>query len=441
MRSASTEYDASQGPVTSWFDYRRRSYRRFVLGFLTIVYVLNFVDRQIITILGEAIIVDLGLSDSQFGLLSGIAFAAIYATLGIPIARIADRGNRRNIIAIALAVWSSMTAICGAAQSFLQLFLARAGVGVGEAGCSPAAHSIISDIFPADQRATALSIYSLGIYGGVLVGLVAGGYLAAAFSWRVAFVVVGLPGVVLAVLLRFLIKEPPRGIAESRNDVEPASATRVFQILRSRLTFRHVAFGCALHAFVTYGFGSFLPIFLIRIHEMPIERIGLLAGLVVGIGGLLGTYAGGFVSDRLAARYDDARWHLRVPFISTLAAIPFYWFSLMLAPTGETAILLWFIPAIIGGMYLGPCLSMTHSIVGLRMRATASAVLFFILNFIGLGIGPWATGLLSDLLRPQYGVESIRYALVLMALVNLWCAAHYFLAIRTIREDIARAPD
>jgi predicted MFS family arabinose efflux permease len=440
MRSASAGYDKSQGKVTSRLDYSRPAYRNFVLGFLTLVYVFNFVDRQIVNILGEAIIADLGLSDSQFGMLSGIAFAAIYATLGMPIARLADRGTRRNIIAISLAIWSSMTALCGAAQNFLQLFLARAGVGVGEAGCSPPAHSIVSDIFPASQRATALSIYSLGIYGGVLVGYVAGGYLAAAFSWRVAFVVVGLPGVLLAVIMRFLVKEPPRGMAESRSDVAPASTAAVFDILRSRRTFRHVAMGCALHAFVTYGLGNFMAIFLMRVHEMPIERVGALGGIVIGLGGLLGTYAGGYLSDKLADRFEDVRWHLRVPLISTLAAIPFYWLSLIYAPTGDIAIFLWFIPATIGGMYLGPCLSMTHGIVGLRMRATASAVLFFVLNLIGLGIGPWAVGLLSDLLRPQFGIESIRYALVLMALVNLWCAVHYALAIRTLRDDLDRAP-
>ncbi len=420
--------------------YQRPGYRNFVLGMLTIVYVFNFIDRQVINILGQAIISDLGLSDGQFGALSGIAFAAIYSTMGIPIAIWADVGVRRNIIAISLTVWSVMTAICGSAQGFWQLFLFRAGVGLGEAGASPSSHSMISDIFPANRRSTALSIYSLGVYGGSLIGLVAGGYLASVFSWRVAFVVVGLPGILLAVILRLVVHEPPRGMAEARADVPPSSFSTVMRVLRSRRSFRHISLACALHAFVTYGLAGFMPIFLIRVHEMPIEQIGLLFGISAGFGGMLGTYAGGYLSDLLANRYNDMRWHIRVPLISTLAAIPFYWFILIFVDTGSVAALSWIVPAIVGGMYLGPCISMTHGLVGLRMRAMASAVLFFILNLIGLGIGPLATGLLSDFLRPEFGNESIRYALVGMAFVNVWCAAHYYMASRTLREDLAIAP-
>lgn len=420
--------------------YARPGYRNFVLGLLTIVYVFNFLDRQVVNILGDAIITDLGLSDTQFGMLSGIAFAAIYATLGMPIARWADAGVRRNIIALAVAVWSLMTIICGAAQNFLQLFLARAGVGVGEAGGSPPAHSIISDIFPANKRATALSIYSLGIYGGVLVGYVAGGYLAAAFNWRIAFVVVGLPGILLAIMVRCFIHEPPRGLAEAKADVAPGRFGEVAAILWRSLAFRHMSLACALHAFVTYGLGAFIPIFLVRVHAMPIEQIGAQLGLVAGLGGIIGTYGGGYLSDKFANRYNDARWHIRVPMISTIAAVPFYLFSFLFVDTGVASILTYFVPAVVAGMYLGPCLALTHGLVGLRMRAMASAILLFIINLIGLGIGPFATGFLSDFLRPEFGNESIRYALVTMVLVNFWCATHYFLATRTLREDLARAP-
>ena len=420
--------------------YARPGYRNFVLGLLTIVYVFNFLDRQVVNILGDAIITDLGLSDTQFGMLSGIAFAAIYATLGMPIARWADAGVRRNVISIAVAVWSIMTVLCGAAQNFLQLFLARAGVGVGEAGGSPPAHSIISDIFPANKRATALSIYSLGIYGGVLVGYVAGGYLASAFNWRVAFVVVGLPGLLLALAVRFLVHEPPRGMAEARADVAPAKFGEVAAILWSSVAFRHMSLACALHAFVTYGLGAFIPIFLVRVHAMPIEQIGTLLGLVAGLGGIQGTWAGGYLSDKLANRFNDARWHIRVPMISTVAAIPFYLFSFLFVDSGVASILTYFVPAVVAGMYLGPCLALTHGLVGLRMRAMASAIMLFIINLIGLGIGPWATGLLSDFLRPEFGNQSIRYALVTMVMVNIWCATHYYLATRTLRNDLARAP-
>ena len=201
--------------------YQKPSYRYLVLGILTTVYVSNFVDRQVINVLAQPIIDDLNISDGQFGMLSGLAFAFIYTTLGVPIARWADISNRRNIVAASVAIWSVMTALCGAAQSFAQLFLARFGVGVGEAGGSPPSHSIVSDIFPAEQRATALSIYSLGVYGGILVGTVGGAYLVQYFDWRTAFVVVGMPGILLALVVRFVVKEPPRGMAEARKDVAP----------------------------------------------------------------------------------------------------------------------------------------------------------------------------------------------------------------------------
>jgi MFS family permease len=252
--------------------YSKPFYRYLVLGILTTVYISNFVDRQVINVLAAYIIEDLQLSDGQFGALSGIAFALIYTVLGIPIARLADLSNRRNVIAISVATWSLMTAACGLAQNFGQLFLARVGVGIGEAGGSPPAHSIVSDIFPAAQRATALSIYSLGVYGGILVGTVGGAYLVQYFDWRTAFVVVGLPGLFLAFIVRFVIKEPPRGMSENRRDIAPPGFFRVMKILASRKSFRHLSFACALHAFVTYGMGNFMPLFLGRIRRLVFRQ-------------------------------------------------------------------------------------------------------------------------------------------------------------------------
>jgi MFS family permease len=334
-----------------------------------------------------------------------------------------------------------MTALCGFTQNFWQMLLVRAGVGVGEAGGSPPAHSMISDMFPAKKRSTALSIYSMGAYGGILVGYVAGGYLASEFSWRVAFIVVGLPGVLLALLFRAFVKEPPRGLAEARHDTKPPSFASVLEALWSRPSFRHIALGCALHTFVTYGFGNFMPVFLGRVHHMPIEDIGVWLGLIVGFGGLIGTFSGGYLADKLANRSGDVRWHLWVPLLSTLAAIPFCWLTFIFMDNGVGAVLSWFVPTILGGMFIGPCISMTHGMVGLRMRAVASAILFFVLNLIGLGLGPVAAGMLSDLFRPVYGDESIRYALACMVFVNIWCAAHYYVATRTLKADLANAPD
>ncbi len=420
--------------------YKNPYYRYLVLGILTTVYVSNFVDRQVINVLAEFIIADLDLSDAQFGMLSGLAFACIYSTFGIPIARLADISNRRNIIAISVAVWSVMTALCGSAQSFGQLFLARFGVGIGEAGGSPPSHSIVSDIFPAKQRATALSIYSLGVYGGILVGTVGGAYLVQWFDWRIAFVIVAIPGLLLAVLVRFVIKEPPRGLADSRQDVVPPGFTKVLSILWSRKSFRHLSFACALHAFVTYGMGNFMVLFLRRVHDMPLLDAGWYYGMIAGIGGLAGTFFGGWASDRMSNRTGDKRWYIWIPFISTVVAIPLALNTFLLMPTGAAAALSYLFPAFCGGLYLAPCIATTHGLVGIRMRAMGSAVLLFMLNLIGLGLGPWLTGYMSDLFTPEYGSDALRYAMSLTVLVNIWCAVHYYLCTRTIRQDLERAP-
>ncbi len=434
-----SEHDAERASIIQ--AYKNPHYRYLVLGILTVVYVSNFVDRQVINVLASYIIEDLDISDGQFGMLSGLAFALIYTTLGIPIARWADIGNRRNVIAISVTIWSIMTAACGAAQNFGQLFMARFGVGIGEAGGSPPAHSIVSDIFPAHQRATALSVYSLGVYGGILVGTIGGAYLVQFFDWRIAFVVVGLPGIFLALLVRFVIKEPPRGMAEARKDVAPPGFFRVVGFLWERKSFRHLSFACALHAFVTYGMGNFMPLFLGRVHGMEILDVGWYYGLIAGIGGLAGTFFGGWMSDRMSNKTGDKTWYVWIPFISTLLAIPFALITFLVMPTGVSAAFSYLLPVFAGGWYLAPCIASTHFLVGIRMRAMASAILFFVLNLIGLGLGPMLTGFVSDLLTPNYGDNALRYAMSITVLVNIWCAVHYYLATRTIRADFDRAPD
>lgn len=436
-----SESNLSPEKVAAAKAYQNPYYRYLVLGILTAAYVSNFVDRQVINVLAQFIIDDLQISDGQFGMLSGLAFALIYTTLGIPIARLADISNRRNIIAISITIWSVMTALCGAAQNFVQLFLARFGVGIGEAGGSPPAHSIVSDIFPAEQRATALSIYSLGVYGGILVGTVGGAYLVQYFDWRTAFVVVAIPGIFLALLVRFVVKEPPRGMAESRKDVAPPGFLRVFSFLWERKSFRHLSFACALHAFVTYGMGNFMPLFLGRVHDMPITDIGLYYGLIAGIGGLAGTFFGGWMSDRMANKTGDKTWYIWIPFISTVLAIPLGLITFLVMPNGYTAAFSYLLPVFCGGWYLAPCIASTHFLVGIRMRAMASAILLFMLNLIGLGLGPMLTGFMSDFFEPSYGSDSLRYAMSITLMVNFWCAFHYWKATHTIREDFERAPD
>lgn len=426
--------------------YQNKAYRYYALAILTLVYTFNFIDRQIIVILSEYIIEDLDLSMTQYGMLSGIAFAAIYCVFGIPIARIADKGNRRNVIAVSLTIWSVFTALCGSVQNFWQLFAARFGVGIGEAGGSPPAHSMVSDIFPTNERGTALSIYSMGVYGGILIGYVGGAYLVQWFDWRTAFVVVGLPGVLLALVMKFTVKEPPRGFSASKAEAKQgesaieSSFVDVLKLLWSRKSFRHLSFACALHAFVTYGVGNFMVIFLSRVHEMPNLEIGKMYGLVAGIGGLLGTLGGGWFSDKLSNKTNNKNWYMWVAMVSSLLAIPFALNTFLIMDSGTAATLSWFLPVFFGGFYLAPCIAMTHGLVGLRMRALSSAVLFFILNLIGLGLGPILTGVAADLLQVDYGTDGIRYALSLTILVNLWCAFHYYMSTRTLRQDLENAP-
>jgi len=416
------------------------AYKRYVLVLLVVVYVFNFVDRTILSILLEPIKAEFALSDTQLGFLSGLAFALFYTVLGIPIARWADRGVRRSIISLAVLTWSGMTALTGLAQNFTMLLGARIGVGIGEAGCSPPAHSLLSDYFPAQRRATALATYSLGIPIGSGIGYLAGGWLAEWFDWRTAFIVVGLPGVALAAVVRLTLREPLRGAYEVHAATQPPAARepvpllRVIRFMLSLASFRHMAMGAALHAFYGYGAGAFNPAFFVRSHELSVGEIGTWLATIGFTGGVVGTYLGGFLSDRIAAR--DTRWYMWLPALSTLIYVPFA-FLLYLWPTPHAALAMALPGALLGGMYLGPTFAMTQTLVRPEMRALASAILLFIINLVGLGFGPQGVGLLSDLLQPSLGVESLRYALLVTVVTfALWSVVHYALAARTLVEDL-----
>jgi MFS family permease len=407
-----------------------RGYRSYVLSVLLVAYIFNFVDRQLPSILAPMLMDEFHLSGTQIGLMTGFAFAVFYTFVGIPIARWADVGSRRTIIALALAVWSAMTAVTSFAQSFLHLALARIGVGIGEAGCSPPAHSLISDVFPPERRATALSIYSLGIPIGGALGTLVGGWLGQLYGWRAAFLVVGLPGLVLALLVRFTVREPAR--AASHTGGEPAVVVARFML---RLpSFVHLSAGTALHAFYGYGAAAFLPIFLVRVHKLELGEISTALAALALTTGTAGTYLGGWLSDRLARA--DARWYMWVPAIGSLVALPFT-FLFYLWPEPWTALLLSIPGTIVGGLYLGPCFAMTQSLAKPHMRAMASAVLLFLVNLVGLGVGPVFVGALWDLLTPRLGVDAIRYALLAtVATGAAWSAVHFTLAARTLRADL-----
>jgi MFS family permease len=416
------------------------TYRGYVLGLLVVANVFNYLDRQVLSILLEPIKQELHLSDTALGFLTGIAFALFYTFAGIPIARWADQGVRRTIIALGLLVWSGMTALTGFAQNLTQLALARIGVGIGEAACSPPSHSLLSDYFPPQRRGTAISIFSLGVPFGIMLGYAAGGWVNAHFGWRSAFFIVGVPGLLLAAIVRLTVREPPRGYAEGLSPHAPAKQDSTLDVLRflwSLRSFRHLSFAAALHAFYGYGVLAFVPAFMMRVHGMTnTAELGLWLGAITGIFSGIGTFLGGTMGDRLSARYKDVRWYLWLPAWATLASIPFA-FSFYLWPEGRTALLLNAPGAILGPTYIGPTFAMTQGLVKLRMRATASAIVLFVVSLIGLGLGPQTVGIISDLLAPTYGAESIRYALLSVVVTcSVWSAIHYFLAARTLHEDL-----
>jgi predicted MFS family arabinose efflux permease len=413
--------------------------RTYALSVLLVVYTFNFIDRQILSILMESIKIDLGLTDQALGFLAGFAFASFYAVMGIPIALWADRGNRRNLISLALAIWSIMTAMSGLAQNFVHLALARIGVGIGEAGCSPPAHSIISDYYPQNERATALGIYALGIPFGIMFGMFIGGWINEEFGWRRAFFVVGLPGLILALIVRFTLQEPARGMSDNRSvDASAPTFLQTLRFLMRRPSFVHSAFGAALAAFVGYAAISWFPSFLIRSHGMATTEIGLWLGLILGIPGGIGIFLGGYLADKFGAR--DPRWYLWTVAVSALIAVPFA-IGTYILDNPYWSLAMFSMPVLLSNFWQATTIAQTQSMVRLRMRGVASAILLFIINIIGLGAGPWAIGLVSDLLAPQYGADSLRWSLMIFGLLGIWVAYHFYVAGKYLAADLARADD
>lgn len=414
------------------------NYKYYALAILTVGYMVNYLDRQILSVVLPSVQAEFGVSDTALGLLSGIAFAAFYATLGIPIALLADRVSRKTIISVALAIFSGMTVLCGLSVQFWQLVLARIGVGVGEAGTSPPSHSIIADLFPPENRATALALYSAGLNAGLMIGFFGGGWIDELYGWRWAFLLAGFPGLVLAVITYITLREPVRGLSDGYT--AKADAPPVLDVVRHLITqrsFRHLALGGAMNAFAGYGAVAFTPLFLFRSHDMTSGEIGTVLALLYGVIGGAGTFTAGYFADRMARR--GVAWNMYVPIIAILAAMPFS-VTFLLAGNTTLALFAAVVPSFAGAVYLGPIFSMTQGLVPLRMRATASAILLFILNIIGLGLGPQAVGIFSDLFNPWLGQDSLRYALLLAAGANIWSAVHFYLASRTLKEDLARVP-
>lgn len=414
--------------------------RRYVLGLLVVVYTFNFIDRQILAILLPAIKAEFGVTDTILGFLAGSAFALFYATLGVPIALLADRWNRRNLIALALAIWSGMTALSGVAANIVHLALARIGVGIGEAGCSPPAHSMISDLYGPEERSTAMGIFTLGISAGIMIAYLAGGWVAENIGWREAFLIVGLPGLVLALLVRFTVREPVRGQSDGKLDsTARPGIVDVARFLFRRKSFLHLAVGSGLASFIGYAVISFFPTFLFRSHGMNLSEIGVWLGIILGTAGGLGFAGGGYVADKLGRR--GQRYALWGVAGATMLAWVFH-FPVFLVGNPYLALAFFVVPAIFANFYLATTFAQIQGLVGLRMRAVASALLLFILNSVGLGLGPLFAGMLSDMLEGPFGAESMRYSLLLVAVViGPWSACHYVAAGRHIEADLARSDE
>ena len=410
-----------------------KRYSAYVLSTLFVVQIFNMADRQMLAIVMDDIALAFEVSDTAMGFLSGFAFAVFYTVAGLPIARWADSGVRRSILALGILVWSAMTAASGLARSFAQLAIARVAVGVGEATATPCSHSLVSDYFPEESRGKALAVLAMGASLGAMIGNLAAGVLADQYGWRSAFFVLGAPGVLLALLLRFTVREPVRGVSD-RTPVEdrhePLGA--VMRFLLGLPAYRHLLIAAAIHYFAHFGAGMWMPTYLIRVHSMTKTEVG--TGLAAAsIASVVGTFFGGWLADRLGPR--DARWYFWLPALGTVAAMPF-WVLALMSEDGTTA-LLWAIPYYFcSAIWSAPMQATAQSLARPRMRGMSATITSFVITMVGMGLGPLAIGAISDAFEPTQGAGSIRTALLILAVVNVWALGHNVMGARTIAVDL-----
>jgi MFS transporter, Spinster family, sphingosine-1-phosphate transporter len=419
----------ADAPAT-WAPTRR--YRWIVSFTLMIVYALNQLDRQIINILLQPIKLEFALTDMQAGLLAGLAFALFYTTLGIPLARWADRGHRVNLIAVAVLVWSGMTALCGMAANFMQLLLARVGVGVGEAGCSPPAMSLLADYYPPHERSRGLAFYAMGTPLGSSLGLVIGGIINQYYGWRAAFLAVGIPGVIMALVVWLVVREPRQlGIPA----VAPPPTAPLAQVMSTMLrmkTFVHICLAVTIFCIAAYSIAVWGSSYQMRMYGVNTGVLGLATALMAFLAGVFGVALGGWLGDKLGAR--DKRWLVWIPGIALVVSLPFTFFSLF-APTWQLSLIGFFVPLAALYIYSGPVFGLIQTLMPPNMRAMAVSMFLLTTNLIGMGVGPAFTGFASDLFGGG-SAEGLRAALGLSAIFYVWGAVHFWLASKSLRADL-----
>jgi MFS family permease len=409
---------------------RPSSRRYYVLGLLTVVYALNFLDRTIFNVLIEPIKKEFTLSDTTMGLLAGFGFVLFYSLLGIPIARTADRINRRNIVALAFAFWSAMTLSCGVGT----LALARVSVGIGESAGTPASQSLIADLFGKNDRPRALGVYAIGTYLGVFLGYFIGGYINQHYGWRMAFFSAGLPGIALAAVLWLTVSEPKRGAMAETFAPEPIGPTLGF--LASQRTFVIVLIGFCLTTCTNYATAAWIPPFLARVHHLSSAEIGSYAGTFKGLFGMAGTLVGGLVVAQISRR--DDRWKLWAPALTSGLAGPVFAVC-MLTSDFTTMVAALALTSFLVGFHLGPIFAISQTVARPSMRALASAIILLTATCFGQGVGPLAVGMINDALKSDYGADAVRYSLLSAAVTTTLGALLFAWAARSIRADIKRA--
>lgn len=428
------------------------TYRNYLLTLLLVILAFNYVDRLALGLLMQHIKIDLDLTDTQLGLMSGIAFTLFYAVMGVPLARWADRGNRRTIITVTTAIWSVAVALCGMAASFMQLLLIRIGVAVGEAGCIPPAHSLISQYFDRAERPRAIARYMMGNPLSLLIGYFLAGWLNEIYGWRMTFVLLSLPGLGLALLAWLTLREPrvedgklsaaaapppyPHPQSLPPTPPPPPSIREVFVTLWRNATFRQLLLGFSVAYFFGTGIGKWQPAFFVRSFGLESGPLGTWFA-ACGLVGVVGMYLGGELASRYAARNERLQLQAIVFAFAASAAISAAIYLSTHYYMGFAFLALSFV---VYNMTSGALFATIQSLVPSHMRAMAIAIVYFFANLIGLGLGPLASGALSDLLRPTFGEDSLRYALLIMCPGYLWAAVHVWRASRTVARDLAAVP-